>query len=511
MDGPGTIRALAALFTLYWVGWIFYTKWIHPLAQFPGPWLAAVSRLWVVLHVARGKAETEQRKLHEKYGPIVRIAPNELIISDRRAVKTIYGVNSRFIKVRLTEPARYPDHLTATDEKSHAKRRRIVNNLYSMTSILQGEKYVDKCTDLLLQRLGEIADNKATVDIFYWARMQSTTNLTSSRYAYDVVGEFYFGRMLGFLENRHDHLGYMKSEDTIIPVMAVAGVMPAYIRPICTFGGILFSRMREAISALGTLTQAADAAVEERVLAEKRGDEQKPDILSKVLKVYHEQGEKLDYNLVDVKMEAFGAFFGGSDTTAIALSATLYNIIKNPHIYNTLVEEIDQATNAGNRSVPHLTYHEVAKLPYLSACIKEGMRFHPSVGLSLPRLVPKEGRQVAGCWIPGDARIGINPAVMQLDPSVFGKDADTFNPERWLVPGADEMNQYILQFGAGSRTCMGKHIAMCELYKVIPELLRSFHLELVAPEEELENMSYWFYEPKEVNLKVQRRWKSSAH
>ncbi|PWY66489.1 cytochrome P450 monooxygenase [Aspergillus sclerotioniger CBS 115572] len=500
MDISLTIRALAATASLYWVGWIFYAKWLHPLAKFPGPALAVVSRLWVVLHVARGQAETEQRQLHEKYGPIVRIAPNELIINDPRAVRAIYGVNSHCIKTDFYLPfrspfARHPDHLTATDEKYHASRRRITNNIYSMTSILQAEKYVDKCTDLFLHRLGEIADGKGTVDIFYWARM----------YAYDVVGEFYFGRMLGFLENRHDYLGYIKSIDTMIPIMAVAGVMPTYIRSVFMFGGLLFSRMREALSALSTLTQAADAAVEDRVQAQQRGDEQKPDVLSKILKVYHEQGEKLDFNLVDVKMEAFGAFFGGSDTTAIALSGTLYHVLKNPHIYHTLVEEIDRATINGDLSTPHLTYHEVAKLPYLNACIREGMRFHPSVGLSLPRQVPKEGKQVAGYWIPGDARIGINMAVMHLDSSVFGKDADRFNPERWLVSGADEMNQYILEFGAGSRTCMGKNIAMCELYKVIPELLRSFHLELEAPEQDLKNTSYWFYKPDEVILKVRRR------
>ncbi|RAK99320.1 cytochrome P450, partial [Aspergillus ibericus CBS 121593] len=280
-------------------------------------------------------------------------------------------------------------------------------------------------------------------------------------------------------------------------------VMQTYIRPIFTFAGFLFPRMREAISALGTLTQAADAAVENRVLAEKRGNEQKPDILSEAFKVYHEQGENPHYNLVDVKMEAFGAFFGGSDTTAIALSATLHNIIKNSHIYTTLVEEINNATVNDELNIPRLTYHEAVKLPYLNDCIKEGMRLHPSVGLPLPRQVPREGRQVGGYWILGGVRIGMNPAVTQVDPSIFGKDASTFNPDRWLGPGADELNQYILQFGAGSRTCMGKHIALCELYKVIPELLRSFHRKLSG--EELQNTSYWLYSLDKVNLKVKRR------
>ncbi|PYH98620.1 cytochrome P450 [Aspergillus ellipticus CBS 707.79] len=144
--------------------------------------------------------------------------------------------------------------------------------------------------------------------------------------------------------------------------------------------------------------------------------------------------------------------------------------------------------------------YEAIKLPYLDACIKEGCRFHAIVGLTMPRHAPKQGCDVAGHWIPGGARIGVNPAVVHLDKSVFGDDAHTFRPERWLAPGANDMSQYIMQFGAGSRTCMGKHI-----YKVIPEMLRSFHLELEDPGAELNNTSYWFYKPDKVNVKFRRR------
>lgn len=55
-------------FLAYATVWIVYTRWFHPLARFPGPFWASVSRVWTVLHVLPGDAEKTQRKLHEKYG-----------------------------------------------------------------------------------------------------------------------------------------------------------------------------------------------------------------------------------------------------------------------------------------------------------------------------------------------------------------------------------------------------------------------------------------------------------
>ncbi|KAF9889442.1 hypothetical protein FE257_007344 [Aspergillus nanangensis] len=486
----------------YWAAWVFYTRWFHPLSRYPGPFWASVSRVWTVLHVYRGEAETEQRKLHERYGPVVRIAPNELAISDPHAIKTIYGINSGFTKsdfyLSFRAPfSRYPDHFTSTDEKVHAERRRIVNHVYSMTSILQSESYLDECTAVFLEQMGKIADRHDTFDLHEWARM----------YAYDVIGELYFSKMFGFLKAGRDHLGFMASTDTLIPVMTLSAIMPTYVRSLFMFGGILFPRVRNALAALGNLTKASESAVEDRLAQRGTGSEiaERADVLNKVLDIYHQNGKKADFDLDDVKLEAFGAFFAGSDTTAIFISGTLYHIIKNRDIYQTLTEEIDHATENGQLSSPFIAYNEAVKLPYLSACIKEGMRVHPSTGLTFPRNAPKGGCDVAGHWVPGNARVGVNAAVVHFDKAIFGSDADTFNPSRWLGDEADNMSRYILEFGAGSRTCMGKHIAMAEIYKAIPQLLRAYHFELAG--REMKTTSLWFYKPGRIDTKAKRRVK----
>jgi hypothetical protein len=116
-DDPSNTLFLTLLgvFVVYWLGWIIYTRFYHPLSKYPGPFLGSVSRSWLVAQVASGQAEVTQRALHDKLGtvserlllyillnttgPIVRIAPNEVAIADPNALKTIYAAHSGFTKV----------------------------------------------------------------------------------------------------------------------------------------------------------------------------------------------------------------------------------------------------------------------------------------------------------------------------------------------------------------------------------------------------------------------------
>ncbi|KAL4893245.1 cytochrome P450 [Aspergillus ambiguus] len=485
-DRQVVIQVVVVGVITYWTLWICYARCFHPLSRYPGPFWASVSRIWTVVHVLIGNAEAAQKVLHARYGPVVRIAPNELIINDP---------HDFYLSFRAPF-SRYPDHFTSTDEKIHAKRRRNVSHVYTMTSILQSEKYLNECTAVFLEQLGKIAENKDTFDLHEWVRM----------YAYDVIGEHYFSKMFGFLKSGNDHLGFMGSTDTLVPVMTLSGVMPAYIRPLFMFAGFLFPRVRNALTALGKSNKAAETAVQDHLTErdKNRDGQRRADVLNKVLDIYFDSSEKADFDLDDVRLEAFGAFLAGSDTTAIFISATLYHIIKNRDVYDRLTKEIDQGTKEGLFSTPFITYNEAVKLHYLSACIKEGMRVHPSTALPFPRNAPKGGCDIAGHWVPETARVGVNAAVVQFDKSIFGDDADVFNPLRWIEGDTDKMNRYILQFGAGSWTCMGKHISMTEIYKIVPELLRSYHFELDDPRP-MTTTSYWFYKPGPIKTRVTKR------
>lgn len=105
-------------------------------------------------------------------------------------------------------------------------------------------------------------------------------------------------------------------------------------------------------------------------------------------------------------------------------------------------------------------YSESIQLPLLCASIKEGMRLHPSVGLTMPRIAPKGGMTLCNQYIPEGYSVGMNGAVVHYDKSVFGADADQFRPQRWLEGDAKKMDKYMLHFGAGTRTCIGKNVSI---------------------------------------------------
>jgi cytochrome P450 len=151
--------------------------------------------------------------------------------------------------------------------------------------------------------------------------------------------------------------------------------------------------------------------------------------------------------------------------------------MRNPQTLAKAHAEIDAAIAAGSLSSPIKYSETTTKLPYVCAAIKEAMRMHPSVGLSMQRHAPAEGIELAGKFIPSGYRIGINPAVVHYDKIVFGDDADVFRPERWLV--AEEqwkaMDRSLLIFGAGTRTCIGKNVGLscCILRNIATDCRRS--------------------------------------
>jgi len=71
---------------------------ISPLRSIPGPFSARFSRLWYLHKVWTGVLPRLNIDLHRKYGPVVRIAPNEYSLDDPAAVKAIYGLGTTFTK-----------------------------------------------------------------------------------------------------------------------------------------------------------------------------------------------------------------------------------------------------------------------------------------------------------------------------------------------------------------------------------------------------------------------------
>lgn len=233
------------------------------------------------------------------------------------------------------------------------------------------------------------------------------------------------------------------------------------------------------------------------------------DFLSRFLEAHHKDPEFIDNDRVLALTVA--NMVAGSDTTAITLRAIFYYLMRNPADLDKLQNELEVQRKLGNLTGDDglVRWNEVKDLPFLSAVIKEALRCHPAVGLTLERIVPSCGMEISGHFVPGGAIVGVNAWVIHRDPAVFGDDAAQWHPDRWIEADEEKkrlMDNSIFTFGAGSRTCIGKNISLLEMYKLVPAILNKFDLEFVDPQREWQLHNAWFV--KQSNFQIRLRSKT---
>lgn len=156
------------------------------------------------------------------------------------------------------------------------------------------------------------------------------------------------------------------------------------------------------------------------------------------------------------------------------MRATVLFVCTNPRIYTKLQAELDNAESEHRLTHPITTDAEAKTLPYLQACIKEGLRMWPPVLGLMQKTVPPAGDHLHDQFVPGGTNIGYCAWGLHRNADIFGEDATIFRPERWLEAEGEvlaEMNRTLdLVFGAGRYACLGKPIALIELGKTLAEV-----------------------------------------
>ncbi|OMO74590.1 Cytochrome P450 [Corchorus capsularis] len=180
-----------------------------------------------------------------------------------------------------------------------------------------------------------------------------------------------------------------------------------------------------------------------------------------------------DEQISYIFVEMLGAV---SDSSTSTIEWAMAELIKNPEQMKKLRMELEEAIPAGKMMVKE---KDLAKLPYLHACVKETLRLHPPAPLLIPRRAT-ESCQVMNYTIPKDAHVLVNVWAIGRDPSVW-EDPLSFKPERFIINSELDFkgnNFEYLPFGGGRRVCAGIPTATRQVELALASLLLNFEWSL---------------------------------
>lgn len=158
----------------------------------------------------------------------------------------------------------------------------------------------------------------------------------------------------------------------------------------------------------------------------------------------------------------------GSETTASLLAGLTMWLMRSPHAYMKLCNEI----RTSFAKAEDMSFLALQALPYMNACLEEGMRIFPSIPTGLVRSVPVGGDTVAGEWLPGGTTVSVHAWSATHTDRNWSKPEE-FIPERWMnEEGTNSVDRRDASqpFSLGPRGCIGRHLSYMELRLILGSL-----------------------------------------
>jgi len=203
------------------------------------------------------------------------------------------------------------------------------------------------------------------------------------------------------------------------------------------------------------------------------------------------QSEQQDAQITreTVKAIMFDMFVAGMETMASTIAWAMSELLRNPHAMKRLQEEIDCTVGRHGK----VNESDVANMRYLQSVVKESLRLYPGGPLSAPH-ESTEAVIVEGYHIPKKTLLLVNVWAIGRDPTVWGKDASEFKPERFVEEFCGH-NDYkdltntqdwrMLPFGSGRRGCPGAPMALPTISLALAQLLHTFNWKVEGDPSEL--------------------------
>ncbi|GFF37463.1 toxin biosynthesis cytochrome P450 monooxygenase, putative [Aspergillus udagawae] len=467
--------------SIYLIGHLIYAIYFHPLSRYPGPIIATISPIALLVWEIRGKAHSKVKDLHDRYGDVVRIGPNALVYRTPQAWKEIYGHRTKKGQRTFSkDPSLYvptPNGVNAiitAAESDHIRMRRLLAHAFSDRALREQEALLQFYADLLIQKLREQLHHSRSevVDITRWYNYAT----------FDLIGDLAFGEPFHCLEDIK---------------------LSVYLKILWFFPFLSPLTKLLVPSYLHSRREASFQLTVEKVSRRLHRQTNRPDFISYILR--HKDDENR-MSRQEIDANAATLVLAGSETTAALLSGCTFYLLKNPHVYRRLVTEI----RSRFQDPLEIRLSSIATLPYLNAVLEESLRIYPPIPAMLPRLVPEEGAMINGEYVPGGTSVSIS-LWSTFHSSANFHNPDSFIPERWLASPEEGINgrfamdrkEAFQPFSYGPRNCLGQHLANAEMRLILAKVIWHLDMEL-CPESgdwaDQESYNLWSRPPLKVMI-----------
>ncbi|KAK9327706.1 cytochrome P450 [Lipomyces starkeyi] len=447
---------------------LVYNIFLHPLRRYPGPLCAAATTWWkTYIEVYTQQSMTDVLEyLHARYGDVVRTGPNELHFSNPAAYNDIYNSSARWDKEEslyccFGEDRSSFGFLTYNEAK---QRKDVLQPLFSRRAITNMQGLIREKIDHLASVLTARDATGKSSDLFFAFRC----------FTMDTITAFCFAKSIDAMDAPEFKAPIVEAMEAANPTFVLFKHFALFRKLIFSLPPSLAMKFSPETAGLTQLQVILGQQVKEVYTNyESLSEAPHPIIYSRLLDPAAQNGHRVPVP-GSLYEEGQALMFAGTDTVGNTLMVGFFHILDQPALQVRLREEV-------RRAWPELSqppdFQTLEKLPLLTAAIKEALRMASGVTTPLPRIVPPSGATIGKHAVPPGTIVGMSSIFVHYSAEIF-PEPDNFDIERWLGKGVQSLDQWLIAFSKGPRSCLGINLAWCELYLAFATMLRKFDMKL---------------------------------
>jgi len=441
------------------------------LRHVPGPWHSQISSVFLAFYELSYRRSDKILQWHRTYGPVVRIAPNEISVATLQDTKQTYGSRCRWAK------SSYFDYFMGYNARSvfatkpyeeHGAKRKLTSLFYQASTIYKLPELEQHIQERSLAVLHQVQQGRE-IDVYSltdWYALDNITFLVLGPHhcTRSVDGDCLERRLLMDLKY-HQFLGPLRVRfprvcNYMFRLPALLSRRLSFFAADEELASWCLSRFRAAIND-PQVTQTRSLL---RHLSDKEGarsGRETPD---------------LQYMAAEVLDNINAA----EATVAVTATYLIWRLTEAPHWQRQIRAELSRLPVQPDGSLEFALVND--HVPSLEACLREVYRLHPASSGRAERVIPSGGHALSGIYLPEKTIVVASIHALHQDEDVY-PDPHLFAPERWL--DQDEQtwklrDAQLIPFGCGGRICLGKALATMELKLLVATLYRNHETVMTA-------------------------------